>query len=167
MEVPVKYSPVFLPVVLLLIARSSASGGTPSICPLRGKTCADISGDFGPRKNPVLNIVRDHPGVDFEVPVGTPVLATGGGKVMIAGPKEGYGLEVVIAHGGGFRTVYAHLSRVSVSPGAKVKKGEVIAYSGRSGLVSTPHLHYEVEKDGKKVDPKNYIGPSEHGVSAR
>jgi murein DD-endopeptidase MepM/ murein hydrolase activator NlpD len=150
-------------VVLLAIVCFTGFGQTvPCICPTHGKTCADITGDFGPRKHPVLNIVKEHGGVDFDVPVGTPVVATARGKVALAGPKDGYGLEVVVAHGRGYRTVYAHLSRVAVAQGASVKKGEVIAYSGKSGLVSTPHLHYEVMKDGKNVDPKKYIGAASH-----
>ena len=156
-----KNNSLFLQVVLALAALSPCAGQTaPSICPLRGMSSSDISGDFGPRTHPVLNIVKQHEGVDFEVPVGTPVEATAAGKVTLAGPHEGYGLEVEVAHGGGYRTLYAHLSRVSVAPGARVKKGEVIAYSGKSGLVSSPHLHYEVMKDGKNVDPKNYFGPA-------
>jgi murein DD-endopeptidase MepM/ murein hydrolase activator NlpD len=150
----------FAPAVLVacfLLALSPCPGQTPSISPIRGKTCSDISGDFGPRVHPVLNIVKKHEGVDFDVPVGTPVRSTASGKVMLAGPVEGYGLEVVVAHGGGFRTLYAHLSRLAVAPGAIVKKGEVIAYSGKSGLVSTAHLHYEVLRNGKNVDPKLYI----------
>jgi murein DD-endopeptidase MepM/ murein hydrolase activator NlpD len=153
---------LFIGIVVALIASPCFSQTAPAICPIGGMTSSDISGDFGPRTHPVLNIVKMHEGVDFEVPVGTPVLATAAGSVALAGPEGGYGLEVVVAHGGGFRTLYAHLSKVTVAPGAKVKKGDVIAYSGKSGLVSSPHLHYEVVKNGKRVDPKNYIGPVSH-----
>ncbi len=155
-----KHLPLFLLVVFLFAGlKNSPAQTAPSICPIRGKTAADISGDFGPRTHPVLKIVKQHDGVDIEVPVGTPVLATAAGKVVLAGPREGYGLEIELAHGGGFRTLYAHLSKVIVAPGAGVKKGQVIGYSGRSGLASTAHLHYEVVKDGKRVDPKPYFGP--------
>lgn len=150
----------FLPALLaatFLLAHSPCSGQIPSISPIRGKSCSDITGDFGPRVHPVLNIVKQHEGVDFDVPVGTPVRSTASGKVLTAGPAAGYGLEVVVGHGRGFRTLYAHLSRLAVASGAKVKKGEVIAYSGRSGLASTAHLHYEVVRDGKNLDPKRYI----------
>jgi murein DD-endopeptidase MepM/ murein hydrolase activator NlpD len=150
------FSPVLL-CTFLFIALSPCPAQTPSISPIRGKTCSDITGDFGPRVHPILNTVKQHEGVDFDVPVGTPVRSTAAGKVMTAGPVEGYGLEVVVSHGRGFRTLYAHLSRLAVAPGAKVQKGDVIAYSGKSGLVSTAHLHYEVLKDGKNVDPKLYI----------
>ena len=156
-----KHSSFLLLVVFLVAGLSNAPAQTvPSICPIQGKNASDVSGDFGPRMHPVLNIVKQHDGVDIEVPVGTPVLATARGKVTLAGPKEGYGLEIELSHGGGFRTLYAHLSRVSVAPGTIVKKGDVIGYSGRSGLASTAHLHYEVVKNGKRVDPKPYFGPS-------
>ena len=141
----------------LLLALSPCSGQTPSISPIRGKSSADITAGFGARVHPVLNIVKRHEGVDFDVPSGTPVRSTAAGKVVLAGPVEGYGLEVVVAHGRGFRTLYAHLSSVAVAPGAIVKKGEVIAYSGRSGLASTEHLHYEIALNGKNVDPALYI----------
>jgi len=159
-EDTVKPAPLFLLVVLLLAGFTAAPAQTaPSICPIKGKTASDVSGDFGPRTHPVLKVVQQHDGIDIDVPVGTPVLATARGKVFLAGPKEGYGLEIELVHGGGFRTLYAHLSKVIVAPGATVKKGEVIGYSGRSGLASTAHLHYEVVKDGKRVDPKPYFGP--------
>jgi murein DD-endopeptidase MepM/ murein hydrolase activator NlpD len=129
------------------------SRAIPAIRPCTGI----ISDGFGMRMHPILHIRRMHEGVDFVTDIGTPVHATGDGIISFTGLKNGYGLEVEIDHGFGFRTVYAHLSKILVKRGEKVQRGEVIAKTGTSGLSTGPHLHYEVEHDGVKVNPADYF----------
>ncbi len=113
---------------------------------------------FGKRMHPVLGFFRKHEGLDIINDVGTPVYATGDGTVEFAGRSGGgYGIVVVINHGFGYQTLYAHLSKVLVRSGAKVKRGDLIAKSGRTGLVSGPHLHYEVHYKGVKQNPVDYF----------
>ncbi len=113
---------------------------------------------FGLRMHPVLGIFRVHDGLDIVNDVGTPVYATGDGTVEIAGPSEsGYGIMIVINHGFGFQTLYAHLSKALVKEGQHVKRGDLIARSGRTGLVSGPHLHYEVRHNGVSENPVNFF----------
>jgi len=113
---------------------------------------------YGMRIHPVLGVWRMHEGLDIITDVGTPVYATGDGTVSFAGrTASGYGAVVEIDHGYGYTTLYAHLSQVRVRSGQKVKRGELIARSGRSGLVSGPHLHYEVRLNGRKLNPVDFF----------
>ncbi len=113
---------------------------------------------FGKRIHPVLGVFRTHEGLDIINDVGTPVYATGDGEVEFAGPSGGsYGIVIIINHGFGYQTLYAHLSKVLVRPGTKVKRGTMIAKSGKTGLVSGPHLHYEVIYNGVKKNPIDYF----------
>ncbi|RMD49922.1 MAG: hypothetical protein D6830_03875 [Ignavibacteria bacterium] len=113
---------------------------------------------FGMRKHPILKIRRLHAGIDILVNTGTPVYATGGGKVTFAGRRGGYGRVVEIDHGFGYKTIYAHLKKTLVRRGQKVKRGDKIALSGNSGKLSTgPHLHYEVRHNGVALNPRNFI----------
>ena len=109
------------------------------------------------RTHPVLRIRKMHPGIDITNDVGTPVYATGDGEVLITGPRGGYGKAIEISHGYGYSTLYAHLSEILVHAGQSVKRGELIARSGRSGLVSGPHLHYEVHRNGMVCDPVDFF----------
>jgi murein DD-endopeptidase MepM/ murein hydrolase activator NlpD len=110
------------------------------------------------RIHPVLRVYRMHEGTDIINDVGTNVYATADGVVRYAGRTEGgYGTVVDIDHGYGYSTLYAHLSRIVVRPGESVKRGELIAKSGRSGLVSGPHLHYEIRKNGRKQNPVDFF----------
>lgn len=114
--------------------------------------------EFGVRLHPVLGIKRLHEGLDIVNDIGTPVVATGDGVVQLAGHSGGgFGLVVVINHRFGFQSVYAHLSKISVREGQRVKRGDLIARSGKSGLVSGPHLHYEVRKNGVSQNPMDYF----------
>ena len=99
-----------------------------------------------------------HEGVDLSVPVGTPVAAMKSGTVAFAGEMRGYGLVIVLRHGPNLRTVYAHLSRLSVQPGQRVQGRQVIGLSGRSGNASGPHLHFEVQRWGHAEDPVPLLG---------
>ena len=99
-----------------------------------------------------------HKGVDLAVPVGTPVTAIKSGTVEFAGEMRGYGLVVMLAHGPTVRSVYAHLSRLDVRNGDRVKGREVIGLSGQSGNASGPHLHFEVQRWGREEDPVSLLG---------
>jgi len=127
----------------------------PAIKPMEGYYTVN---GFGMRLHPVLRVYRMHEGVDITNDVGTNVYATGDGVIRYAGRTQGgYGTVIDISHGYGYSTLYAHLSRVLVKPGQKVKRGELIAKSGRSGLVSGPHLHYEIRLNGRKQNPVDYF----------
>ncbi|MFZ5947970.1 MAG: M23 family metallopeptidase [Stygiobacter sp.] len=126
----------------------------PAIRPSEG-TIAD---DFGMRMHPILKILRMHNGIDIITDIGTKVFAPGGGTVTDIGWKSGYGLTLEIDHGFGYKTLYAHLDKTIVKVGQKIKRGDLIAYSGNSGrLTSGPHLHYEVHHNGVALDPINFI----------
>ncbi|MCS7230437.1 MAG: peptidoglycan DD-metalloendopeptidase family protein [Candidatus Kryptonium sp.] len=125
----------------------------PAILPLKG----GLASKFGYRRHPILGIWAMHEGVDLVVDVGTPVYATGDGIVSYVGYRGRYGLLVEINHGFGYVTIYAHLSKALVREGQKVKRGDKIGLSGATGLVTAPHLHYEVWKDGIPQNPLNYF----------
>jgi murein DD-endopeptidase MepM/ murein hydrolase activator NlpD len=114
-----------------------------------------ISSRFGMRHHPMLRFTRLHAGIDFAAPPGTPILAAGAGRVVEAGPNGGYGRWIKISHSDGLATGYAHLSRIApgVRRSARVKQGQVIGYVGSSGLSTGPHLHFEVHRGGRPVDP--------------
>ena len=128
---------------------------TPTIAPARGPLSSLFS--LG-RYHPVLHITRPHKGIDIAARVGEPIMAPARGVVRFAGNRgNGYGNMVEIDHGYGYVTRFAHASRLLVHTGQEVKRGDLIALVGATGLVSGPHLHYEVEIDGKQVDPLNFI----------
>lgn len=109
-------------------------------------------------KHPVLGTPRWHFGQDFPCPKGTKVYATGGGKIIFAASEgDGYGKKIIIDHGYGYRTLYGHLSGYNVKPGDKVKRGDLIGFSGTSGLSSGPHLHYQIDLYGEHVNPLSYV----------
>ncbi|MGH6887765.1 MAG: M23 family metallopeptidase [Rhizomicrobium sp.] len=116
---------------------------------------ARISSGFGMRFHPVLGYTRMHKGIDFAVPTGTPVMAAGAGVIQTARWENGYGNFVLLNHGNGYATAYAHLSRYApgIHPGTHVRQGQVIAYSGATGLATGPHLHYEIRINGVQVNP--------------
>jgi murein DD-endopeptidase MepM/ murein hydrolase activator NlpD len=122
-----------------------------------------ISSRFNPRRrHPILNTLRAHKGVDYAAPVGTPVRAAGDGRVVFAGQKGGYGNVLEIAHTRGVVTVYGHLSRFGkgVRTGSRVSQGSVVAYVGKSGLATGPHLHYEYRVNGVHKNPQTVSLPS-------
>jgi septal ring factor EnvC (AmiA/AmiB activator) len=128
---------------------------TPAISPANGHLSSLFSGS---RFHPVLRISRPHKGIDIAARVGEPILAPARGRVRFAGNKgNGYGNMVEIDHGYGYVTRYAHASQLLVRSGQMVSRGDLIARVGATGLVSGPHLHYEVEVDGRQVDPLNFI----------
>lgn len=127
----------------------------PAIRPVKGI----IISSFGMREHPVYNIYRMHKGLDFRAKEGTPVYATGDGTIKYAKNKGTLGLAIAIDHGFGFTSRYGHLSALNkgIRAGSKVERGDIIGFSGRTGVVEGPHLHYEVMKDGRAVDPINYL----------
>jgi murein DD-endopeptidase MepM/ murein hydrolase activator NlpD len=130
----------------------------PAIQPISNKNLKRVASGFGYRIDPLYKDSRLHAGLDFSAPTGTPIYATADGEVQIAGfNTDGYGNKVVINHGYGFQTLYAHMVRVKARVGQSVKRGEVIGYIGSTGKSTGPHLHYEVIKRGAKVDPVYYF----------
>jgi murein DD-endopeptidase MepM/ murein hydrolase activator NlpD len=106
------------------------------------------------RVDPFYKVRKFHPGIDFSAPVGTTVYATGNGTILLAGRENGgYGNQIVIDHGYNYQTVYAHLSRIFVVPGQKILRGQIIGYVGNTGKSTSPHLHYEVRKNGIALNP--------------
>ena len=127
----------------------------PSINPVPG---GHIGSSFGYRVDPIdKRSIKMHWGVDIGSPRGTPIVAAADGVVAFTGWNQGYGLQVDVDHGYGFRTRYAHCSSIYVNTGDLVKRGQVIAAVGSTGRTTCPHLHYEVHVSGVKVNPKNYI----------
>ena len=125
----------------------------PAIKPCEG----DISDGFGMRFHPILHIEAMHEGIDFVTNIGSSVHATGNGTVEFVGERGGFGLAVMIDHGFGYETVYAHLSQAEVHEGQKVFRGQEIAKSGNSGLSTGPHLHYEVHHNGVILNPADFF----------
>jgi murein DD-endopeptidase MepM/ murein hydrolase activator NlpD len=126
----------------------------PAIKPMDGFYSPN---SFGMRLHPILNFVRKHDGVDIINEVGTPVYASAEGTIDFTGRKGDYGLTVEINHGYSLKSLYGHLSKVLVHEGQKVKRGDLIAHSGNTGLSSGPHLHYEVRVNGVAQNPTYYF----------
>jgi murein DD-endopeptidase MepM/ murein hydrolase activator NlpD len=118
-----------------------------------------ISSVYGMRRHPILGIRRMHPGVDFRARHGTPIAAVTDGQVVSAGRAGGCGITVRLRHGGGLDTRYCHMSRMAVSRGQQVRRGQVIGYVGSTGLSTGPHLHYEMYRNGRHINPSsvNYV----------
>jgi murein DD-endopeptidase MepM/ murein hydrolase activator NlpD len=116
-----------------------------------------ISSGFGPRVHPIYGTVKMHNGVDMNAAQSDPIHAAASGRVILAGVKGGYGNTVMIDHGGGMVTLYAHQSRMAVAVGATVSAGETIGYVGSTGTSTAPHLHFEVRINGSPVNPVTYL----------
>ncbi|MHA7877825.1 MAG: M23 family metallopeptidase [Bacteroidota bacterium] len=130
----------------------------PAIQPLSNKDLKRLSSPFGMRLHPIHKIPVMHEGVDFAAPRGTPIYATGNGVVKLAKKSaRGYGNHVEIDHGYGFLTKYCHMQSFKVKPGQKVTRGQCIGYVGSTGTSTSPHLHYEIVKNRKKVNPVHYF----------
>ncbi|WP_295936393.1 M23 family metallopeptidase [uncultured Alistipes sp.] len=141
--------------------KEKMSAAIPAIWPIdRSALHSNHIGAFNMRRmHPVLGYVRPHKGVDFGCDRGTPVYATGDATVELVslGNNGGYGHMVLLNHEYGYKTRYAHLSTIAVSPGQRVTRGQVIAYTGNTGISTSPHLHYEVIHKGTPVNPINYF----------
>ena len=129
----------------------------PAIQPIPNKNLKRMASGFGYRIHPVYKTRKLHTGMDFTSPTGTEIYATGDGTVVtVKKSRRGYGMHVEIDHGYGYVTLYGHMSKFNVRQGQKVKRGEVIGFVGNTGTSTAPHLHYEVIKDGKKINPINF-----------
>ncbi len=130
----------------------------PAIQPVSNKNLKRMTSGFGYRIDPIYKTAKLHTGLDFAAPVGTPIYATADGTVRTATHEaDGYGRHVVIHHGYGYQTLYAHMVRIKVKPGEKVKRGQVIGWVGNSGKSTAPHCHYEVIKNNRKIDPVHFF----------
>jgi len=130
----------------------------PAIQPISNNDLRRLSSYYGYRIDPFYKVRKFHEGVDFSAPTGTEVYATGNGTVVEVGrSKGGYGNVVILDHGFGYKTMYAHLQGFSVKKGQRVTRGQVIANVGNTGKSTSPHLHYEVWKNNKPIDPINYF----------
>ncbi|MEO0064985.1 MAG: hypothetical protein RI983_311 [Bacteroidota bacterium] len=126
----------------------------PSIQPISNRNLNRVASGFGYRIDPIYKDRRLHAGLDFTAPIGTPIYAAADGVIKDAGFNTGgYGNRVVVNHGFGYETLYAHMVRIKARVGTRVKRGEVIGYVGSTGKSTGPHLHYEVHKNGTQLDP--------------
>lgn len=121
--------------------------------PLKGR----ITSPFGPRRHPIFGVRSMHSGIDLAAPRGTPIKASEGGLVIYSGWYGGYGKVVIIDHSKGYSTLYAHMDKMTVSVGTRVRQGEVVGYEGATGYATGPHLHFEVRSKGKPQNPVNYL----------
>jgi murein DD-endopeptidase MepM/ murein hydrolase activator NlpD len=128
----------------------------PAIQPVSNKNLKQTASGYGMRIDPIYKTAKFHSGMDFSANIGTPIYATGDGVIKKAGWESGYGKIIIINHGFGYETWYAHLNDYDVRVGQKVKRGEVIGKVGNTGKSTGPHLHYEVRLKGKVVNPVNY-----------
>jgi murein DD-endopeptidase MepM/ murein hydrolase activator NlpD len=129
----------------------------PAIQPVRNEDLKRMASGYGYRIHPIYKVRKFHYGMDFSAPTGTEIFATGDGVIeKVSRQYNGYGRHVVVRHGFGYQTLYAHMSKILVREGQTVKRGEVIGLVGNTGTSVAPHLHYEVHKDGKKVNPAHY-----------
>ena len=151
---------ILIPIVAILLMSfnyKNPSENIPSILPIKKGSFIKIASTFGMRHHPILKTKRMHNGVDFAAKIGTEIRATADGIVTFANKNKGYGNMIVIKHNTTFETLYSQMKEFTVRKGDKVKKGQVIGYVGISGNSSGPHLHYEVKKDNKNVNPALYF----------
>jgi murein DD-endopeptidase MepM/ murein hydrolase activator NlpD len=145
-------------VLALALDKKEELSSVPAIMPISNEDLNYTSSGWGMRFHPIYKVPKFHYGMDFVAHEGTNIYATGAGKViMVKTSRTGHGKHVVIDHGYGYETLYGHMSAFNVKVGQKVKRGQVIGFVGSTGSSTAPHLHYEVHKDGKKVDPKYYF----------
>ena len=128
-----------------------AAGG-PALS-LEAVTPGRVSSGFGMRRHPITGVDKMHNGVDVAAPAGAPIRSPASGVVSFAGSRGGYGLFVIVDHGNGVETRYAHQQRLDVRAGDRVEAGQVVGAVGATGLATGPHLHFEVRRDGTPVDP--------------
>jgi murein DD-endopeptidase MepM/ murein hydrolase activator NlpD len=129
----------------------------PSIQPISNRNLTRIASGYGLRMHPIYKILKMHKGMDFTAPIGTEIYSTGNGVVERIGWTGGYGKTIMINHGYGYKTRYAHCSKYNCRKGQKVKRGDLIGYVGNTGQSTAPHLHYEVFKNKKQINPVNFF----------
>lgn len=138
---------------------TSMRSAIPSRAPIDG---VRLSSDYGMRTHPVTGGLRAHKGIDLAAPIGTPIFATADGVVSKAEWFGSYGLYVSLQHGSNLETRYAHMSRLNVASGQRVRRGDIVGFVGSTGRSTGPHLHYEVRVDGVAVNPLPYMQSDEH-----
>ena len=144
-------------IVKLAKEKNKFLAAIPAIQPVRNENLKHMASGFGYRTDPFTKARKMHKGMDFTAKKGTPIFATGDGVVSQADDRaSGYGNHIVLRHGYGYETLYAHLSKYNCRPGQSIKRGDIIGYVGSTGRSEAPHLHYEVHKDGKVVNPLNF-----------
>lgn len=143
-------------IVALAKEKETMLASIPAIMPVKRSDKMWMSSGFKYRMHPILKIRKFHKGMDFTAPTGTPIYASGNGTVTLARRSPTFGKVVYIDHGFGYRTIYAHMSKIATRRGRKVKRGDLIGYVGNTGRSVAPHLHYEVHKNGRAVNPIYY-----------
>lgn len=144
-------------VVKMAKSKEDLLQSVPSIQPVSNDDLTRIASGYGYRMHPIYKIMKMHTGIDFTADIGTPIFATGDAVVEQAEIMSGYGQMVVLNHGFGYKTRYAHVSEYKCKPGQKVKRGDIIALVGNTGASVGPHLHYEVFFKGNHVNPVNFF----------
>ncbi len=145
-------------IVKLAKSKDKMLASMPAIQPISNKELTRLASGFGMRIHPIHKIRKRHTGIDFTAPQGTPIYTTGDGIIKtVRTSLGGYGKEIEIDHGYGFVTKYAHMSKFNVKKGQKVKRGDCIGYVGSTGSSTGPHVHYEIIKEGKKINPAPYL----------
>lgn len=144
--------------IKLALQKTKMLSSLPAIQPVSDRDLQEIASGFGMRIHPIYHTFRMHTGIDFAAPRGTKIYATGDGIVEeVEHNDRGYGEYVLINHGFGYETLYGHMSKIIAKPGQRVKRGTIIGLVGSTGLSTAPHCHYEVIKNGKKINPINYF----------
>ncbi|MCD9611428.1 M23 family metallopeptidase [Tenacibaculum maritimum] len=143
-------------IVSLAKAKEKMLASIPAIQPIKNQDLKRMASGFGMRMHPILKSRRMHNGMDFTAPTGTQIYASGNGAVIKAARSSTFGNVVYIDHGYGYKTIYAHMSKIVARKGQKVKRGDLIGYVGNTGRSAAPHLHYEVHKNGRPVNPIYY-----------
>ena len=139
-------------------AAGEAKHSIPAIQPVTNKQLTLLTASYGMRMNPFYKTMKAHQGVDYTIPEGSSVFATADGTVKSVSTRNSTsGITVVIDHGNGYETTYCHLSKINVTRGQKVRRGDIIARSGNTGLSLAPHLHYEIHFNGMRIDPVHYF----------
>ncbi|MBP1668566.1 MAG: peptidase [Bacteroidetes bacterium] len=142
----------------MAMSKEKMLASIPAIQPISNKDLTRTASGWGFRIHPIYKIRKFHYGIDFTAPTGIEVYATGDGTIeRIESSQRGYGNCIIVDHGYGMKTLYGHLSGFTVKQGQKVNRGDVIAFVGNTGLSTSPHLHYEVLRNGEKVNPINYF----------
>lgn len=145
-------------VVELAKNKAEMLASIPAIQPVSNEKLTRVASGFNYRIHPIYKIKHFHTGIDFTSPRGTEIYATGNGVVHdVKRKNRGYGNHIIIDHGYGYKTLYAHMSKFNVRKGQKVNRGDVIGYVGSTGTSTAPHLHYEVIKNGEKINPVNFF----------
>jgi murein DD-endopeptidase MepM/ murein hydrolase activator NlpD len=143
-------------IVILAKEKEKMLAAIPAILPVKLVDLTRMASGYKWRMHPILKIRKFHKGMDFTAPMGTPIYASGNGKVIRSSRSATYGKVVYIDHGYGYRTIYAHMSKIKAKRGQNVKRGDLIGYVGNTGRSVSAHLHYEVHKNGKALNPINF-----------